>query len=103
MTFYWVEFTDRGPGTIETEVKHYPEKALATPEAREAFRKKRDADVEAEILKRGAEFGTVKSFEILPYPADPRLDVRHKCPSFCWTPNHCKGSGSCPRSRSCTS
>lgn len=103
MTFYWVEFKDRKPGTIETEVSHYPAQALKTEAEREAFEKKRDDDTEAEIRERAAKFGTIGGYSRLPYPANPRLDVRHDCPSFCYTPNHCKGRGSCPHGPCCTS
>lgn len=43
----------------------------------------------------------------LPYPATPiiwQLDhpVSGKCPAFCFRPDQCCGSTSCPQSRSCT-
>lgn len=49
----------------------------------------------------------VTKIESLPYPALPRL-TRHEypkhgvCPSFCFKPEQCKGSTSCPQSYSCT-
>ena len=103
MTFYWVEFTDRKSGTIETDVSHYPAQALKTTAEQEAFREKRDDETEAEIRERGAKFGTLRGYSRLPYPANPRLDVRHECPSFCYRPNQCKGRTSCPTAPSCTS
>lgn len=43
----------------------------------------------------------------LPYPANPRLNkVEHPkygaCPSFCYTPEQCKGRSSCPKSYACS-
>jgi len=101
MTFYWVKFANRSAGTIEVDVSWYPITPMKTPEARERFRGDREAATEAEIRERAEPFGTVQSYERLPYPADPRLDVRSEVPSFCWNPETCAGRGSCPRPRSC--
>lgn len=50
--------------------------------------------------------GEVEKCEVLPYPAEPRLNKydgpRGVCPSFCYAPHTCKGHGSCPQRISCT-
>jgi hypothetical protein len=43
----------------------------------------------------------------LPYPAPPRLRMIEYgdagvCPSFCYTPERCRGRGSCPHDIACT-
>lgn len=43
----------------------------------------------------------------LPYPANPVIwqfdcPVNGKCPTFCHSPNECKGRTSCPQNPSCT-
>ena len=47
----------------------------------------------------------VDKCEVLPYPAEPRLNKydgpQGVCPSFCYSPNTCKGRGCCPQSPSC--
>lgn len=45
----------------------------------------------------------VKQCSVLPHPASPRVGEKSDCPSFCYTPNQCKGRGACPRNPSCTS
>lgn len=45
--------------------------------------------------------------DTLPYPASPviwQLDhpVDGKCPTFCHSPNQCRGRSSCPQEYSCT-
>ena len=72
--------------------------------------------VEAGTPKEAIRLGEKKvgskhtSIDMLPYPADPRLVVKKyvdadgsECtfPSFCWTPEECKGRHSCPKSYSC--
>lgn len=89
MSFFWVYFEDRNAGTIEAEGNTY-----GTAAEREA--------VLEDAKTRAAKFGRVKGIHRLPYPAEPRLDVRSDCPSFCMYPDSCKGSGSCPRNYSCT-
>ena len=78
MAFFWVNFSDRKSGTIEGATR-----------------------VDALDLARA--FGQVVELEILPYPSEPRLDVRSECPSFCYRPNQCKGRTACPTAPSCTS
>ena len=79
---WWISFSDRGPACA-------------------GFVTKKEADALA------AAAGEVVSMERLPYPADPRLDDNKgwgegQCPSFCHSPNQCKGHGACPQSYSCT-
>ncbi len=84
--FFWVRFEDRASGTIEGDGGSLGLEA-ATTDARE----------------RAGEFGTVHALDVLPYPSEPRLDVRSECPSFCYRPNQCKGRTACPTAPSCTS
>lgn len=105
MGFYWVEFTDRKPGTIEVEASSYVGFHAAhgkTESQIKRMQKERDDAVEAEIRERAAPFGTLSGYSRLPYPAEPRLDVRSDCPSFCYSPRQCKGRGSCPKSYACS-
>lgn len=84
---YWLHFEGRRPACVEA----------MTPE-------------EARAL--GAELGKapVTSCDELPYPAEPRLNhVRHQdaqggfvTPSFCHSPEQCKGKTVCPQRYSCT-
>jgi hypothetical protein len=76
---YWVTFSDRKPGSIEVS-------------------KGEDANAIARS------FGDVKSIDILPYPADPKLNERgeHPCPAFCYSPRQCKGRTCCPKSYACS-
>lgn len=49
------------------------------------------------------EMGEIVSISSLPYPADPRLKTDEDgCPSFCFSPESCKGHHSCPRSYACS-
>jgi hypothetical protein len=43
----------------------------------------------------------VVEFWSLPYPAEPRLNRVGTCPSFCFTPERCKGRSACPREHAC--
>lgn len=48
-------------------------------------------------------FGKVRSIDPLPYPADPVLDDRPgRVPSFCYTPEKCKGHSSCQKNWACS-
>lgn len=43
----------------------------------------------------------------IPYPANPRINKHIDpkfgvCPSFCYSPEKCKGRGCCPQNYSCT-
>jgi len=47
-----------------------------------------------------------QNIQPLPYPATPIIwqhdhPISGKCPTFCYTPNHCAGHGSCTRNVSC--
>lgn len=55
-----------------------------------------------EVELRTAQSGTVKSIDCLPYPAEPRTDPKGDCPSFCYTPERCKGRTSCPKNYACS-
>lgn len=64
----------------------------------------------AKVSGRMVTGSDVVSIDRLPYPAEPRLiKVKHKhndqeyhIPSFCYTPEQCKGKSCCPKSYSCT-
>jgi hypothetical protein len=82
MGSWWITFSDRGPACAGFVTKE-----------------------EAGALADAA--GRVVSMEVLPYPASPRLDDNEgwgegQCPSFCYTPDKCKGRGSCPNNPCCT-
>lgn len=76
--FYWVTFAKRSSGCIEAK----------------------DLD---EARARARAFDVPVKLEPLPYPANPRLDVRSDCPSFCYDPGNCKGRTACPKNPSCCS
>lgn len=81
---YWVTFTDRAAGCI-----------TCTPDE--------------DPLAIAGELGTLKTIDCLPYPADPVLRRRAlrdekdtPCPSFCYSPQQCKGRTACPKSYACS-
>lgn len=79
MSTYWVEFTGRGPGCVETK----PGEDIMTV-AREAT---------------GCE---PTRADVLAYPAAPRLRVVDAgMPSFCFQPQQCRGSSRCLAHRAC--
>jgi hypothetical protein len=80
MRYYWIQFSDRKRGCI-------------------------DAENETEALELAAKHGEGPEIVgTLPYPGEPRLEKRSRCPSFCLHPDQCVGRGSCPRlTRSCSS
>jgi hypothetical protein len=88
---YWLTFTDGSQGCCEGSSAY-------------------DAKVIAEKLTgKTVAGGTYENIDAkpLPYPATPLIwqhdhPVHGKCPPFCWTPNVCKGRGSCPKSRACS-
>jgi hypothetical protein len=89
MAFFWVKFRDREPGTVQGDGSPYPS----------------DGELEAataDATARAAKHGAVLSLQVLPYPAEPRIDVRSDCPSFCYTPEQCVGRTCCPGRYSCT-
>lgn len=72
-----------------------------------------EAKDEAAAKTLAAELGKreVVSATILPYPADPRLNKheheltdgsKSSCPSFCYSPEQCKGRTACPKSYACS-
>lgn len=78
---YWVEFEDGSKGCVEFGIGTEIPKNLTEI----AFRKK------------------VKTIDNLPYPASPRLGPsKSSCPSFCYSPEECKGRSSCPKGRACS-
>lgn len=103
MAFFWVRFTDRKAGTIEAEGSMFREAIGAGARESDEDYEKRTAPIVADVRKRASKFGTVRDFDRLPYPSDPRLDVRSECPSFCYRPERCKGRTACPHGPSCTS
>jgi hypothetical protein len=82
MKSFWITFKNRASGCIE-------------------------APTEKDAHEAASAVGEVASCEVLPYPADPRLNKYHHpqhgaCPSFCYSPTSCVGRGACPMSHSCT-
>lgn len=75
---YWVEFENGRKGTI----------------------KAKDAN---DAKRIGLSIVGCEAIEVntLPYPAEPKLNAID-CPSFCFSPERCKGQTSCPRLYSCT-
>lgn len=56
---------------------------------------------ESEAREIASKAGTVKTINMLPYPAAPFLHpIDH--PPFCFQPDSCKGHSSCPRSYACS-
>jgi len=85
MQSYWIKFTDGSKGCCDGQSEH-------------------DATHIAEHIKKKK----VESIDILPYPASPTIwqfehPVNGKCPTFCYTPEKCKGKTCCPNSPCCTS
>lgn len=78
--FFWVTFHDRSGGTVQGDAP----------------------DRFADATERALKLGRVRSVKELPYPADPRLDVRSDCPSFCYSPSGCAGKTSCPHRYACS-
>lgn len=57
----------------------------------------------SDVEERAATNGKPIACDQLPYPAHPRTSPKSGCPSFCYTPEKCKGHGSCPKDPCCTS
>ena len=60
-------------------------------------------------LAVAGEFGTIRTIDSLPYPANPvlrRRALRNEkdvhCPEFCYSPAQCKGRTSCPKNYACS-
>lgn len=81
--FYWVTFHDRTPGTVEGSGRTWE---LANADAR----------------RRADALGQVASFRPLPYPRNPKIDVRSDCPAFCQGYAECVGLTACPRAYACS-
>lgn len=78
MSSYWVEWVDGTSGCMEAKTQV------------------------AALEKAVAHKADVKSVMSLPYPAEPRIgEWESGCPSFCYSPNQCKGRTTCPKSYSC--
>ncbi len=43
-----------------------------------------------------------KSADLLPYPSGKQVGPVMNCPSFCYTPEQCKGRSCCPKSYACS-
>lgn len=91
MQGYWITFTDKTHGYCEGD-SEYDAKCIAE-----------------KLTGKKVGGGEWRDFTMkrLPYPATPiiwQLDhpVSGKCPPFCFKPEQCAGSGSCPQNRSCT-
>lgn len=76
---YWITFDNHKAACIEA-----PNEGTARTKA---------ADITGAV---------VKSCDILPYPADPRIGDASDCPSFCYSPESCKGQSSCPKRYACS-
>lgn len=78
MSYYWVTLESGHSGCVDAENKE------------EAMR--------WAMLEKGS----VKSVEVLPYPAEPRWRANSSCPPFCWTPRQCAGRTCCPKDYACS-
>lgn len=87
MLAWWLTFasnTGAMPGCVEAET--------------------RDEAIKIGCQVRGAE---AVACDRLPYPADPRLNPVDRgqyggvWPSFCYTPEQCKGRTACPKRKAC--
>jgi hypothetical protein len=78
LSYYWIRFAGHAPGTVRAK------------------------DV-AEAIELGKSITGVEvaSIDILPYPASPQLN-ECDCPSFCYTPEQCKGNTCCRKNYACT-
>jgi len=101
MSLFWVTFTNGKRGTIEGDRPNVPWDHSRKPEETALLHTAANKAALDDALRRAAQFGTVSSIDIIPYPAKPQLDVRWNCPSFCYSPETCKGKTSCPKSRAC--
>ena len=92
MTGYWLTFTDGTKGYCEGN-SLYDAKMIA-----EHITKKKVA---------GGEYKDIDG-QILPYPSTPVIwqfthPIHGKTPTFCHSPEKCKGRTACPSHPSCTS
>ena len=84
MKAYWLTFTDGSHGCCEGQ-----------------------NDYDAKKIAEHITGKTVSGAEGLPYPATPIIwqfdhPIHGSTPAFCYTPEECKGCGSCPKSYACT-
>lgn len=101
----WCEFKVAKSVCIETywwSKEKYPDYRWdrATPEEREKFK----TEQKAETLRLAKEWSKGEepiSMLPLPYGASPQYP-RATGGAFCYTPNECKGRGSCPKSYACS-
>lgn len=101
---FWVEFSDRDPGCIhlprmenvsslwKDPAKPFGEGNYADPEK-----------VKAWVMQRAKDLTGKNPIAIhsLPYGASPALD-QQQFGDFCYSPNTCKGRGSCPKNPACS-
>jgi len=84
MKAWWLTFDGHSPGCVEAE------------------------DVEqAKSIGEKMTGAKMRECDCLPYPARPRLNEYKDpkwgvCPSFCYTPEQCKGESACPQNPCCT-
>lgn len=87
MTAYWVVLDNGTRGCIEA-----------------------DDETAAKAAAQSILCRTIKDIYTLPYPANPRLIMKkyngrdgrqYEIPSFCHSPEKCKGKGSCPNDYAC--
>jgi len=89
MQGYWITFTDGSAGYCQGQ-NPYDAKKIAE---KMTGKKVPGDEFKPELLT-------------LPYPASPVIwqfdhPVSGKCPTFCYTPNICKGKTSCPKNHAC--
>jgi hypothetical protein len=91
MTAYWLTFTDGSKACCEGQSEY-------------------DAKLIAEKITgktvAGGKYDNIAAVK-LPYPASPAIwqfehPIYGRTPTFCHSPEKCKGRGSCPQSYSCT-
>ena len=94
MQSYWVEFTDGTAGCCDGQ---RPIDALGIAE--HVTGKKVKVKLNADRFKP-------EGVSTLPYPALPTIwgfdhPVYGRCPTFCYTPEECKGQSCCLKSHAC--
>jgi hypothetical protein len=83
MSAWWVEFDGFKTGCVETE-----------------------GNEDVRVVAKEVTKHDVTRADRLPYPANPRYRKINgsggPCPSFCYTPERCRGRSSCPHDIVCT-
>lgn len=92
MNGYWITFTDGSKGYCEGNGAY------------DAVRIAEKLTGKTAVIEGSKWKPELKS---LPYPATPVIwqfdhPIDGKCPAFCFRPDQCCGSTSCPQNRSCT-